>query len=124
MSEVNVLVGAGSIGQVIARRVSAGKHVLVVDLHQGNAEAAAEVCATPDLRSPPRPSTCPRTRRCTPRRDGHRAWRGHRGHPRRRGLTQPGVAGVVIASQSGHRLGALTADQDAARSRPRRPTSC
>ena len=43
MSEVNVVIGSGSIGQAIARRVSAGKHVLVADLHQANAEAAAEV---------------------------------------------------------------------------------
>jgi saccharopine dehydrogenase-like NADP-dependent oxidoreductase len=43
MSEVNVVIGAGSIGQAIARRVSAGKHVLLADLHQGNADAAAEV---------------------------------------------------------------------------------
>jgi threonine dehydrogenase-like Zn-dependent dehydrogenase len=43
MSEVTVVIGAGSIGQAIARRVSAGKHVLLADLHQGNAEVAAEV---------------------------------------------------------------------------------
>ena len=43
MSEVIVLIGAGSIGQAIARRVSAGKHVVLADLHHKNAEAAAEV---------------------------------------------------------------------------------
>ena len=43
MSQVIVVVGAGSIGQAIARRVSAGKQVVVADLHSGNAEAAAEV---------------------------------------------------------------------------------
>ena len=43
MSEVTVVVGAGSIGQAIARRVSAGKHVLIADLHQSNADAAVEV---------------------------------------------------------------------------------
>ena len=32
----------GSIGQAIARRVSAGKHVLLADLRQENADAAAE----------------------------------------------------------------------------------
>jgi NAD(P)-dependent dehydrogenase (short-subunit alcohol dehydrogenase family) len=42
MSEVTVVIGAGSIGQAIARRVTAGKHVLVADLHQANADAAAE----------------------------------------------------------------------------------
>jgi saccharopine dehydrogenase-like NADP-dependent oxidoreductase len=43
MSEVNVVIGAGSIGQAITRRVSAGKHVLVADLHQANADTAAQV---------------------------------------------------------------------------------
>ena len=32
MSEVIVVIGAGSIGQSIARRVSAGKHVVLADL--------------------------------------------------------------------------------------------
>src|SRR5271165_5006032 len=41
--EVIVVIGAGSIGQAIARRVSAGKHVLLADLRQENADAAAKV---------------------------------------------------------------------------------
>lgn len=40
---VTVVIGAGSIGQAIARRVSAGRHVLLADLRQDNAEAAARV---------------------------------------------------------------------------------
>jgi NAD(P)-dependent dehydrogenase (short-subunit alcohol dehydrogenase family) len=36
------VIGAGSIGQAIARRVSAGKHVLLADLRQDNADAAAK----------------------------------------------------------------------------------
>lgn len=43
MSDVTVVIGAGSIGQAIARRVSAGKHVVLADLSQGNASAAAGV---------------------------------------------------------------------------------
>jgi hypothetical protein len=43
MSNVNVVIGAGSIGQAIARRVSAGKRVLLADLWEENAKAAAEV---------------------------------------------------------------------------------
>lgn len=43
MTEVTVVIGAGSIGQAIARRVSAGKHVLLADLRQENADAAAKV---------------------------------------------------------------------------------
>ncbi len=46
MSEVTVVIGAGRIGQAIARRVSAGKHVLLADLHNANADAAAEVLAS------------------------------------------------------------------------------
>ncbi len=40
---VIVVIGAGSIGQAIARRVSAGKHVLLADLRRENADAAALV---------------------------------------------------------------------------------
>ena len=43
MTNVTVVIGAGSIGLAIARRVSAGKHVLLADLHQKNADAAAKV---------------------------------------------------------------------------------
>jgi NAD(P)-dependent dehydrogenase (short-subunit alcohol dehydrogenase family) len=43
MTDVTVVIGAGSIGQAIARRVSAGKHVLLADLHQETADAAAKV---------------------------------------------------------------------------------
>lgn len=43
MSNVVVVIGAGSIGQAIARRVSTGKHVLLADLRMENADAAAEV---------------------------------------------------------------------------------
>ncbi|MCU7549693.1 SDR family oxidoreductase [Chitinophagaceae bacterium LB-8] len=42
MTNVIVVIGAGSIGQAIARRVSAGKHVLLADLRQENADAAAK----------------------------------------------------------------------------------
>lgn len=43
MSDVTVVIGAGSIGQAIARRASAGKHVVLADLHHQNADDAAEV---------------------------------------------------------------------------------
>ena len=43
MSTVIVVIGAGSIGQAIARRVSAGKHVLLADLRRENADAADDV---------------------------------------------------------------------------------
>jgi NAD(P)-dependent dehydrogenase (short-subunit alcohol dehydrogenase family) len=43
MANVIVVIGAGFIGQAIARRVSAGKHVLLADLRRENADAAAKV---------------------------------------------------------------------------------
>ena len=42
MKEVLVVVGAGSIGQAIARRVGAGKHVLLASLDKREAVVAAE----------------------------------------------------------------------------------
>ena len=43
MTSVVVVIGAGQIGQAIARRVGVGKHVLLADLRPDNANAAAEV---------------------------------------------------------------------------------
>lgn len=42
MKDVNVVVGPGSIGQAIARRVSAGKHVVLADLREEHAASAAK----------------------------------------------------------------------------------
>ena len=41
--KVIVVIGAGSIGQAIARRVGAGKHILLADILQENTDAAAKV---------------------------------------------------------------------------------
>ena len=43
MKNVIVLVGAGSIGQAIARRIGAGKQILLSDLRQENVDTAAKV---------------------------------------------------------------------------------
>ena len=43
MKKVNVVIGPGSIGQAIARRVSAGKHVVLADLREEHAAAAAKI---------------------------------------------------------------------------------
>ncbi|HEY5420344.1 MAG TPA: SDR family oxidoreductase, partial [Marmoricola sp.] len=43
MTDVIVVIGPGQIGQAIARRVGVGKHVLLADLRQENADSAAEV---------------------------------------------------------------------------------
>ena len=42
MKQVSVLVGAGSIGQAIIRRVSAGKHIVLADYSEENAKRAAK----------------------------------------------------------------------------------
>ena len=42
MASVIVVIGAGQIGQAIARRVGVGKHVLLADVRADNADAAAE----------------------------------------------------------------------------------
>ena len=42
MKQVSVLVGAGSIGQAIIRRVSAGKHIVLADYSEENAQRAAK----------------------------------------------------------------------------------
>ena len=41
-AEVTVVIGAGSIGQAIARRVSPDRHVVLADLREENAQAAAK----------------------------------------------------------------------------------
>ena len=43
MRNVIVVIGAGQIGQAIARRVGVGKQVLLADMRPDNANAAAEV---------------------------------------------------------------------------------
>jgi NAD(P)-dependent dehydrogenase (short-subunit alcohol dehydrogenase family) len=42
MTNVIVVIGAGSIGQAIVRQVAAGKHVMLADIRQENADAAAK----------------------------------------------------------------------------------
>ena len=42
-TNVIVVIGAGLIGQAIARRVGAGKHIVLADLRQANADTAAKI---------------------------------------------------------------------------------
>jgi NAD(P)-dependent dehydrogenase (short-subunit alcohol dehydrogenase family) len=142
MSEVTVVIGAGQIGQAIARRVSAGKHVLLADLHQASADAAAEVLA--DAGFDVSTATVDVSSRESVRALGEAAAAlgDITGVIHAAGVSPsqatpevilrvdlygtalvleefgtiiaPGGSAVVIASQSGHRLGALTAEQDAA----------
>lgn len=43
MRDVVVAIGLGQIGQAIARRVGVGKRILLADVRQENAQAAAHV---------------------------------------------------------------------------------
>jgi NAD(P)-dependent dehydrogenase (short-subunit alcohol dehydrogenase family) len=45
MMDVVVVIGPGQIGQAIARRVGVGKHIVLADVRPENAEAAADVLA-------------------------------------------------------------------------------
>ena len=142
VGQVTVVIGAGQIGQAIARRVSAGKHVVLADLHEANADAAAEVLAdagfdvdtaTVDVSS--RESVHALVQSTARRGDItgviHAAGVSPSQAPPEAILAvdlygtavvleefgkviASGGAGVVIASQSGHRLGALTPEQDKA----------
>ena len=52
MRHVIVVIGAGSIGQAVARLVSAGKHVVMADVRTDHAQAGAKTLA--DAPSQPR----------------------------------------------------------------------
>jgi NAD(P)-dependent dehydrogenase (short-subunit alcohol dehydrogenase family) len=142
MSEVVVVIGPGSIGQAIGRRVGAGKHIVLADLQPANADAAAETLrnagfrvstATVDVSSRESVHTLVETAVAHGDVSGliHAAGVSPSQAPPDAILAvdlygtavvleefgnviAPGGAGVVIASQSGHRLGALTPEQNLA----------
>ena len=142
MSNVIVVIGAGSIGQAIARRVSAGKKVLLADLRKENADAAAKTLgdagfevttATVDVSSRVSvhalvqkaislgeitglihaagvsPSQAPPEIILKVDLYGTALVLEEFGH-----VIARGGAGIVIASQSGHRLAPLSAEQNMA----------
>jgi len=141
-SVVNVVIGPGSIGQAIARRVSVGKHVLLADLREENAAAAAKTLsdagyevstATVDISS--RDSIRALVERATAIGPVMGMIHAAGVSPSQASPTTilrvdlygtavlleefgaviaAGGAGVVIASQSGHRLPALTPEQNKA----------
>ncbi|MBL8080909.1 MAG: SDR family oxidoreductase [Anaerolineales bacterium] len=45
-TEAVVLIGAGAIGQAIARRISVGKHLLIADVSEANAKAASDLLSS------------------------------------------------------------------------------
>ncbi len=139
---VIVVIGPGQIGQAIARRIGTGKHILLADMRRENATAAAEVMAntgyevsvaTVDVSS--RKAVLALVKTAT--RLGNVTGLIHAaGVSPSQALPAtilkvdlygtalvleefgrviaPDGAGVVIASQSGHRLHALPAEQNKA----------
>jgi NAD(P)-dependent dehydrogenase (short-subunit alcohol dehydrogenase family) len=142
LSDVIVVIGAGQIGQAIARRVSAGKRVLLADLHQSNAEDAAKVLADAGFEVSTAVVDVSSRESVNALVESAAALGDVTGVIHAAGVSPSqatpevilavdlygtalvleefgnviasGGAGVVIASQSGHRLGALTADEDKA----------
>jgi NAD(P)-dependent dehydrogenase (short-subunit alcohol dehydrogenase family) len=142
LTEVIVVIGAGSIGQAIARRVGTGKHILLADLNNNNSESAAKVLteagfevstANVDVASRESVRALVQAARTIGSITGliHAAGVSPTqaspatilkvdlygtalvleefGH-----VIDLGGSGVVIASQSGHRLPSLSAEQDKA----------
>jgi NAD(P)-dependent dehydrogenase (short-subunit alcohol dehydrogenase family) len=142
MPDIIVVVGAGSIGQAIARRISTGKQVLLADLRQENADAAAEVMlnagfevgtSTVDVSSRASVHALVETASALGEVTGLIQAAGvspSQASPQTilavdlngtamlleefGNVIASGGSGVVIASQSGHRLPALSAEQNKA----------
>ena len=142
MRQVTVVIGAGSIGQAIARRVGSGKQVLLADLKLENAVAAAKVLAdagfdvsTTVVDVSKRSDVVALAQKAAALGEVtgliHAAGVSPTQASPKAILTvdlygtalvlevfgsvmTPGGAGVVIASQSGHRLPALPPEQDKA----------
>jgi len=142
MTETVVVIGPGQIGQAIARRVGVGKHVLLADARRENAEAAADVLssagyevsvATVDVSR--RSDVQALVQQATALGDVtgvvHAAGVSPSQAPIEAilrvdlygtalvldafgAVIARGGSGVVIASQSGHRLGPLTTEQNKA----------
>jgi len=142
MKQVTVVIGAGSIGQAIARRVSAGRKVLLADLKLENAQAAAKVLADAGFDVGTAVVDVSRRSDVVALAEKASALGEVTGLIHAAGVSPtqaspktilnvdlygtalvlevfgsvmaPGGAGVVIASQSGHRLPALLPEQDKA----------
>jgi NAD(P)-dependent dehydrogenase (short-subunit alcohol dehydrogenase family) len=142
MKDVIVVIGAGQIGQAIARRVGVGKHIVLADLHEKNAKAAAEIfenagyevtVATVDVAS--RESVHALVEKATALGSVTRLIHAAGVSPSQASpatilkvdlygtalvleefgnVIASGGSGVVIASQSGHRLPPLTVGQNKA----------
>jgi NAD(P)-dependent dehydrogenase (short-subunit alcohol dehydrogenase family) len=140
-TKVIVVLGAGSIGQAIARRISAGKHVVFADLRQENAAAAAKILGDAGFQATTAIVDVSSRASVQALVDTATALGEITGVIHAAGVSPSqaspetilkvdlygtalvleefgkviahGGAGVVIASQSGHRLPALSAEQNA-----------
>lgn len=140
MSKVTVLIGAGSIGQAIARRVAFGHHVLIADLKLNQAESAAQIFDDAGFRVTPttvdiaqRSSILDLVKQAQALGDIFHVINAAGVSPSQapvktifqvdlygtavlleefgRVIASEG-SGVIISSQSGHRLGPLTLEED------------
>ncbi len=140
MRSITVLIGSGSIGVAIARRVSAGKHILLADLRQENADAAAEVLSNAGFEVSTAAMDVSSRKAVEDLAEKAAGLGDVTGVIHAAGVSPSqapvaailkvdiygtalvlevfgnviarGGSGVVIASQSGHRLGALTDEQN------------
>jgi NAD(P)-dependent dehydrogenase (short-subunit alcohol dehydrogenase family) len=142
LRNVIVVIGAGSIGQAIVRRISAGKHIVLADLRQENADAAAKTLSdagfevsTTKVDVSSRASVHALVKQATSLGEVSGVIHAAGVSPSQATpetilkvdlygtalvleefgkVISRGGAGVVIASQSGHRLPPLSAEQNAA----------
>ena len=138
--EVSVLIGAGSIGQAIIRRVSAGRHVVLADYSEENAQRAAKVledagfeCSTIKCDLGSKDDILRLVKFATQKGEVMRVVNAAGVSPSQAPVEQilrvdlygtsvlieefgkvigEGGSGVIISSQSGHRLPALSQEQN------------
>ena len=141
VKHVIVVIGAGSIGQAIVRRISAGKHIVLADLRPENAETAAKTLSdagfevsTTKVDVSSRASVQALVKQATSLGEVTGVIHAAGVSPSQASpetilkvdlygtalvleefgeVIARGGSGVVIASQSGHRLPALSAEQNA-----------
>ena len=142
MKQVSVLVGAGSIGQAIIRRVSAGKHIVLADYSIENAQRAAKTledagfeCSTIQCDLGSKEDILKLVKFATSKGDVTNVVNAAGVSPSQAPVEEilrvdlygtsvlleefgkviaEGGSGVIISSQSGHRLPALSQEQNEA----------
>jgi len=139
--DVTVIIGAGGIGQAIARRISSSRHVLVANHTQPSADAAAEVLSLAGLEVTAMQADIADRAACRAVAARAAALGPIKAMVQAAGVSPsqapieailrvdlygtavlleefgkviaPGGSGLVVSSQSGYRMPALSAEQDA-----------